>query len=67
MCKVLRLHWGNPKHKYRLGGQWTESISKKKDLGMLVDEKPNMSWLCVLVAQKVNRILDCIKRRVASR
>ncbi|GAB0204183.1 cAMP-dependent protein kinase inhibitor alpha [Grus japonensis] len=38
-CKVLHMGWGNPKHNYRLGGEWTED----KDLGVLVDKKLNMS------------------------
>ncbi|PKU44396.1 hypothetical protein llap_5339 [Limosa lapponica baueri] len=58
-CKVLHVGWGNPKHKYSLGGEWIE----ERELGVLVDEKLNRSQQYLLVDQKANH---SIKRSMAS-
>jgi len=66
-CKVLHMGQDNPHYQYRLGDEGIESSRAKKNLGVLLDENLDMSWQCVLAAQKANRILGCITSSVGSR
>ncbi|TRZ17435.1 hypothetical protein HGM15179_009689 [Zosterops borbonicus] len=52
--EIQKLGWGNPKHKYSLSSEWTESSPKDKDLDVLVDTELNMTQQCALAAQKSN-------------
>ena len=67
MCKVLHLVWANLRYLYRLEEELLESSPAEKYLGVLVDEKLNISQKSVLAAWKANCILGCIGSSVASR
>jgi len=66
-CSVLHLGGGSSWYQYRLGNEGFERKPAKKDLGVFVDKKLNVTQQCALADQKASCILGCIKRSVASR
>ncbi|PKU35790.1 hypothetical protein llap_13907 [Limosa lapponica baueri] len=63
-CQVLHLGRNSPMQQYMLGALQLESSLAEKDLGVLVDDELNMGQQRALVA---NRIMDCVRRSIASR
>ncbi|KAJ7406026.1 hypothetical protein WISP_136303 [Willisornis vidua] len=66
-CKVLHMGWVNPGDPYRLRDEQIESSPAEKDMGVLVNERLDMSHQYVLAVQRKNHILVFIKRSLANR
>jgi len=63
----IDLSWHNPRYVYKLGEELLENSPAEKDLGVLTDEKLNMSQQCALAGWKADGILNSIRTGVASR
>ncbi|PKU42563.1 reverse hypothetical protein [Limosa lapponica baueri] len=66
-CRVLHAGTWQYQAQIQVGWRMAGEQPEEKDLGVLMDEKLDMSQQCALAAQKANHILGCIKRSMASR
>ncbi|PKU47411.1 pol- hypothetical protein [Limosa lapponica baueri] len=66
-CKVTYPGIHNPRVLHMLGSTHPGSRSVERDLGVLMDNKLNMSEQCAAAAKKANRMLSCIKKGITSR
>lgn len=59
---------GQSWYQYKPGGSgWIEGSPEEKGLAVLVEEKLDMVWQCVLAAQKGKHIPSCTKSSMVSR
>ena len=65
--KVPHLGWNNQRAQYRLGSVCLGSSLAERDLGVLEDNKLNMSRQCDTAATKANQILGCTCKSITSR
>ena len=66
-CKVQHLGLHNQKAQHRLGSVWLGSSLAEGDLGVLVDNKLNMSQQCNAAPRQANGILGCTCKGITSR
>ena len=66
-CQVLHLGKRNQLYNYKIGDNWLSKTTSKKDLGIVVDHKLNMSQQCDVATKKANAILGCINRSIVSK
>jgi len=65
-CKGLHRGRGNPWYQYRRGDEGTESSPAEKHLGVLVEEKLDMTQERALAAQQANHTPGCIPSSVGT-
>ena len=63
-CKIMHLGAKNTNAIYTLGGEPLGESKMVKDLGVLVDDGLSNGIQCQAAANKANRTLACIKKRI---
>ena len=64
-CGVLNVGKNNRNFIYDLDGHWLKSVEKKKDLGVIIDNKFKFRDQCIWARNKANKMLGFIKRNVS--
>lgn len=65
-CKVLDVSGDHLQYQHRIRIAWIERSPEEMDLGILVDEKLNVTQQCVLATENTSCTLGCMKRVMAS-
>ncbi len=60
-CKVMRIGCNNLSYDYVMNGVVLETMDQERDLGVIHDKSLKPSQQCVVVVNKANRILRCIR------
>ena len=64
-CKALNLGHKNLNFQYELNGQWIESVSSEKDLGVIISNNLKSSEQCLAAKNKSMKILGMINRQIS--
>lgn len=66
-CVVMHCGKTNPNFTYYLGESELNNVNEYEDLGVLIDNRLNLSNHCLKVRNKATRIVQCIKHSVTTR
>ncbi len=63
-CKTMHIGTNNPEIIYNISGEQLNSVSKERDLGVVVESTLKVGEQCSVAASRANRVLGVIKRNI---